>query len=171
MPEFINPEKILNQLKLQESMTAADFGCGSGGWTIPLAKILEKGKVFAIDLMEEALSALKNKAELAKVSNIESILGDLEKGTSLSINSVDLVSMTDLLFEIDDKDSLFKEAKRILKPNGKILVVDWKIDALLGPKSGKISADEVKEIAKKFGFQLEKELDGGLYHYCLVFSR
>ena len=45
MEEFLNPEQVLKQLDLKEEMTAADFGSGSGGWAIPLAKILKEGKI------------------------------------------------------------------------------------------------------------------------------
>ena len=49
-------------------MIAADFGCGSGGWAIPLAKKLEEGKVYAIDILEEPLSALRARAKLEKIT-------------------------------------------------------------------------------------------------------
>ncbi|GAH20696.1 unnamed protein product, partial [marine sediment metagenome] len=40
---FLNPSEVLKQLKLKKDMIAADFGCGSGGWALPLAKKLEEG--------------------------------------------------------------------------------------------------------------------------------
>ena len=91
MEGFLNPNEVLNQLELSANMTAADFGSGSGGWAIPLAKRLEKGRVFAIDILEEPLSALKGKAALGKLSNIQTILADVEKGTKLLDGSCDLV--------------------------------------------------------------------------------
>lgn len=172
MPEFVNPIEILNQLELQSSMVAADFGCGTGGWTIPLAQRLEQGKVFAIDILEEPLSALKAKAGLQGVSNIKRILANVEKGVpEIQDSSCDLVLMTDLLFQLDEKEAVFKEANRVLKPRGKVLVVSWKVDSPLGPREGKISSDKTKEIAKDSGFRLEKEFKAGDYHYGLIFIK
>ena len=79
MPEFVDPIKILNQVELKAEMMAADFGSGSGGWTIPLAKILEKGLVFAVDIQEEPLSALSGKAKLEHISNIKKIIANVEE--------------------------------------------------------------------------------------------
>jgi len=173
MEEFLNPEQVLKQLDLKEEMTAADFGSGSGGWAIPLAKILKDGKVFAIDILEEPLSALKGKAEISNVSNIETIRSDIEKnnGSKLEDDSVELVLMTSLLFQAEKKEQALKEAKRVLKKGGKVLVAEWKPDATLGPKEGKILPEEVKKIAKKIGFVSEKEIKAGAYHYGLIFVK
>jgi len=170
--EFVNPIEILNKAGLREDMVAADFGCGSGGWTLPLAKILEEGRVFAIDVQEEPLSALEGKARLQGVYNIKKLVGNVEERIQgLPDLSCDLVLLTDLLFEIDDKEAVFKEAKRALKPGGKILVVEWTPEASLGPKNGRVSKEEVKEIALELGFKLEKEFKAGDYHYGLIFVK
>ena len=118
MVDFLNPNEVLNQLELREDMIAADFGCGSGGWVIPLAKKLEEGKVYAIDILEESLSALKSKAQLEKVSNIETVRVDLEKGSGLGDSSLDLVLATNLLFQVENKNAIMGEIKRVLKKGG-----------------------------------------------------
>lgn len=171
MQDFLNPEKVLKELKLKKDITAVDFGSGSGGWVILLAGILEDGKVYAIDILEEPLSALKSKAETERILNIKTIQSDVEKenGSTLSESSCDLILMTNLLFQVEDKEKVFEEAKRILKKRGKILVVDWLKNSPLGPKQGKISADEIKKIAQKLGFKLKKEFEAGNYHYGLIF--
>ncbi|MFC1630236.1 class I SAM-dependent methyltransferase [Patescibacteria group bacterium] len=173
MQGFINPEEILNQLKLKEDMIAADFGSGSGGWAIPLAKILKEGKVYAIDVLEEALSALKGKTEISKTFNIIPIRSNIEedKGSKIQSNHADLVLLTNLLFEVEDKTLVFFEANRVLKKGGKILVVDWKEASPIGPKEGRISAKDVVELAQDLDLKQIKEFKAGNYHYCLLFEK
>lgn len=172
MPEFVDPIQILNQIELRADMTAADFGSGAGGWTIPLAKKLEEGRVFAIDIQEEPLSALESRAKIQGISNIKKIIANAEERIpGLTGFSCDLVLVTDLLFQVEDKKGVFKEAKRVLKPGGRILVVEWTPKASLGPEDGRVSQEEVKGIAQKLGLLLEKEFKAGDYHYGLVFKR
>jgi ubiquinone/menaquinone biosynthesis C-methylase UbiE len=149
-------------------MVAADFGCGSGGWVIPLAEKLEDGKVFAIDILDEPLSALRSKTKIEKIFNIETRKADVEKGTYLPNESCDLVLMTNLLFECKDKKKVLEEGKRVLKKGGKILVVDWKKDNPLTPEIEKISIGEVKKIAGEIGLELEKEFEASPYHWGLI---
>lgn len=170
MDGFLNPSEILRKLNLQKNLVAADFGSGSGGWAIPLAKILEDGKVYAIDILIEPLSVLSSKIRTQKLYNIEIVRGDVEKGTRLLRESCDLVLMTNLLFECEEKEKVFEEAKRVLKKGGKILIVDWKEKVPLGPEK-KVSPEEVKKLASEFGFKLEKEFEAGPQHYGLLFSR
>ncbi len=173
MEGFLNPKEVLNKLELSGEMIAADFGSGSGGWAIPLAKRLKFGKVYAIDILEEPLSALKSKAEIEKAYNIEIILSNVEgkEGSKLPDLSCDVVLTTNLLFQAKDKNKIFAEAKRILKKGGKVLVIDWLPEAPMGPKEGRIPANEVKEMAKNFNLKLEKEFPAGIYHYGLIFVK
>lgn len=177
-PSFLEPKKVLNELKLEKNMIACDFGCGAGGWVIPLAKRLRKGRVYALDIQEEMLSALKSQAKLERIFNIETILCDLEKpeGLKLRDDFVDLVLMTNLLFQTEKKKKVLKEGKRILKKGGEILVVDWTPptrhpeEAPFGPKK-RVSPGEVKKIAEEVGLELKKEFEAGDYHYGLVFTK
>ncbi len=173
MEGFLNPIEILKQLELNKEMNAADFGSGSGGWAIPLAKILEKGKVYAIDILEEPLSALKNKSEIDKVNNIETIRADVEakKDLSLKDNSLDLVLITNLLFEVSDKRRVVAEAKRLIKNTGKILIIDWTKKTPLGIKKELTSSEEIKNLANELGLKIEKELEAGDYHFGLLFKK
>lgn len=165
---FIDPDEVLKQLKLKKEMIAADFGSGSGGWVLPLAKKLEEGTIYALDILEEPLSALKSRAKLEKISNIEIIRADVEARTPLSSNSIDLVLMTDLLFECEDKKIVLEEGKRVLKPGGSLLIVDWKISAPLGPESGRVSPQDIKKEARDLNLKLEKEFEAGIYHWGLI---
>lgn len=173
MPEFIDPNQVLKQIVLGPKITVADFGCGSGGWVIPLAKKLPGAKIYAIDIREEALSSLESKTDLAKVKNIKRVLADVEVagGTKLADSSCDLVLLTTLLFSAEKKDEVFQEANRVLKSHGDILVVDWKVTAPLGPKNNRVAPETVKKMAEAIGLYLEKELKAGDYHYGLLFTK
>ena len=169
MKSFLNPESVLKKLNLRSDIRAADFGSGSGGWVIPLAKKLENGKVFAIDILEEPLSALKSKLKSANIDNVETIQSNVEKldGSNMFPESCDLVLITNLLFQVKDKEIVLKEAKRVLNNKGKILIVDWKENAALGPKET-ISIEETIKIAKKLSLKVEKEFEAGPCHWGLI---
>jgi len=171
MEGFLNPSEVLKQLKLRKDMIACDFGCGSGGWVIPLAKKLEEGNVFAIDILEEPLSALRSRAKSEKIFNIETRKADVEKWTHLLNESCDLVLMTNLLFEVEDKKKVLEEARRVLKPRGEILIVDWLKDNPLTPTIEFCSTEEIKKIADEIGLKLGKEFEAGLYHWGLIFQK
>lgn len=169
---FLEPLTILKQLGLRKEMTAVDLGSGSGSWVLPLARILEDGQVWAVDILEEPLSALQGRARLEGLANIKTIAADAEGDIRhLPSESFDLVLATNLLFQVEDKKAVSKLAWRILKPGGKLLVVDWRKEAFLGPKTGRVSEFEVEDIAEETGFQKEKEVESGEYHYGLVFVK
>lgn len=173
MDDFINPNKILNELELQEDMRAADFGCGSGGWVIPLAKRLEDGVVYAIDILEDPLSALKNRIEMEKLPNIKMIQSDIEgrNGSKLTDDSLDLVLLTNLLFQTEDEKAVLTEAKRILRPGGQILIIEWLAASPLGPQEKRVSAERVKQLSTEMNLKLKKEFTAGACHYGLIFIK
>lgn len=173
MDGFLNPEEVLNQFELRADMVVADFGCGSGGFTVPLAKRLEDGLIHALDVQEAPLSALKSRALTENITNIRFIRCDLEKprGSTLSDSSVDLVLIANTLFQSENKVAIISEAERILKSKGKLLVIDWLPGGLQGPVKGRVSPAEIKKIAKNLKFEFEKEFSSGKYHYGLIFNK
>lgn len=169
---FLNPEEILDQLELKVNMLAAEFGCGSGGFTIYLARKLSEGLVWAVDILEGPLSALKSRQLLEGLHNIKIIRGDLEKpnGSTIPSLSLDLVVIPNVLFEAEDKTAIMREADRVLKSRGILVVIDWLPEAVQGPEQ-KVSPKEVKKIAEELELNFKKEITAGKYHYGLVFEK
>ena len=172
---FSDQEKNLDQFGLQKGMRVADFGAGSGFYALTAAKLVgDKGKVYAVDIQKDLLVRLKKEAAAKKILNVEIIWGDLEKegGAKLKDDSVDRVIISNLLFQIGKKESLVKEAARVLKPNGKVLVIDW-TDSFgnLGPQEKDVFGKEAaRTLFENGGFSLERTIDAGAHHYGLVFS-
>lgn len=165
--DFLDPKIVLARLDLKEDFWAADFGCGSGSWVLPLAKKLTQGKIFAIDLLEEPLSVLRKKIKDEGIKNVELRRANVEKGTLIFDESLDLVLMTNLLFEVENLQAVFEEAKRVLKNGGQILVVDWKANVQIGPEK-KVAKENIKKIAEKLGFKVKDEFEAGTFHFGLI---
>ena len=173
MVGFLNPEEILDQLGLKADMVAAEFGCGSGGFTIPLAKRLDEGLVYGLDIQDAPLSALKSRSLLENIVNIRIIRCNLEKprGSTLTDSSLDLVLIPNVLFQAENKNAIISEAKRVLKKEGELVIIDWLAKATQGPAEGRISPSEVEKVAKELGLKLKKEFEAGKYHFGLIFVK
>ncbi len=173
MPDFLKVEDILNELGLKENMLVAEFGCGAAHFTIAVSKKVKKGRVYALDIQEEKLSALKSKFATEKISNIITMLADLEaeKGSSLQDNFLDVVLIPNVLFQAENKHAIIKEAYRVLKSGGELLIVDWVKRTPFNAKEKLASPDEVKSIASDLKLSLKKEFHAGDYHYGLLFVK
>ena len=173
MEGFLNPEEILNNLDIREDMTAVEFGCGAGIFSLSLAKKIKQGRVYGLDIQEEKLSALKNKALLEKLKNIVTICCDLEKkdGSTLHSDSADIVLIPNILFQAENKNAIIEEGKRILKTGGQLMIIDWQKSSSLAPKQGTITPDEIKKIAEDAGLSFKREFSAGGHHFALLFSK
>lgn len=167
---FLNPEEVLRKLDLRPSMNAADFGCGSGGWVIPLAKMLKDGMVYAIDVQKESLSAVRSKMEQGRMFNIRLIESNVElTGSRLREGSCDIVLLTNLLFQSEHPETILKEAKRVLRQGGQVLVVDWYSGHPMSPKK-LISPEKAAELAEKEGFSVKETFQAGAHHWGMILT-
>ncbi len=175
--DFINPNKLIIKFGLKENMHVADFGIGSGYFTILMAKAVgENGSVAALDILEAPFEVVKNKAELEGLENIKFIRGDLEAagGSKLDDSSQDFVLLANILFQSQQKESIVKEATRVVKMGSRVVIVDWKkdLDALGGPpEEFRTNPEEVKRMAQAVGLKFENEFEAGQYHYGIIFSK
>lgn len=173
MPDFLNVGNILQELDLKEDMIGAEFGCGSAMFAIALAKKLPKGRVYALDILEQKLSALKGKLAIEKIHNVYGIRCNLEaeNGSTLRAQYVDVVLIPNILFQSKNKHAIMQEASRVTKPKGEILIIDWLKTGSFGPRENLTSPEEVKKIAHELGLVFKKEFALGDYHYALLFVK
>ena len=172
---FLNPQKIVDEIGVvEQGMKIADFGCGHGYFSLPLAKkVGDNGMVFALDVFSKALEAVSSRMRLEGVQNIETKRCNLEKegGSGLLDESCDLVWMANLLFQTEEDEAVVREAKRVLKKGGRLVFIDWKPGVPLGPQGKRIPQEEVRRLFEKEGFSFEKEFPTDNYHYGLIFKK
>jgi len=154
-------EVLLKQIGIKKGQTVLDFGCGTGNYVIPAAKIVrEEGKVYALDKDERALSRVQPKAEISGLKNIEIMKTAGELETDLEDVSIDVVLLYDVLHShsipnADDRKELLNEVHRILRPDGFLSVYPMHREL-----------DEVKEEIESASFYLEREHFGTLISYA-----
>lgn len=173
---FSDPQKNVAELSLERGMKVVDIGSGSGSYVFSSAKAVgENGRVYAVDIQQELLKKLKNEGRKIHLNNIDVVWGDAEipGGTKLADSSFDAVILSNLLFQIKNKEVAISEAGRILKTGGKMLVVDWTNSfGGLGPQQKDVfSKNQASSLVQGLGFSLKKEFDAGDHHYGLIFVK
>lgn len=167
---FLNPGSTLVAAKVQDGMRVADFGCGSGFFTRAAARLVgQAGLVWAVDAHQDMLSRVKNLSLQEGLHNVEVVHGNVERhaGSHLPNENFDLVIIANILFAAEHKDALAKEAHRVLRKGGRVLVIDWAGSfGGLGPhQSHLVSADHAQTLFELQGFTYLGEVPAGAYHW------
>lgn len=175
---FSDPQTILQAAALREGVRVGDFGTGSGHYAHAAARIVgERGRVFAVDIQKDLLARLKKHAGEEKLRNIEVVWGDIDEvnGSRLAPDSLDFVILANVLFQVEHRKQAALEAARVLKPGGRVLVVDWESSfGGMGPRAGDVLAKrDVEELLEGAGFTRERDISerAGDHHYALVFKK
>lgn len=173
---FLNPPQVLEAIHIKEGMRVADFGCGSGHISFAAAKLVGKdGLVYALDIQKSALEAVKSKARLRGVRNIETKWTNLEiVGTSnLDEDSIDIVILANILHQSKLHKNIFKEAMRVLKPGGHVFILDWKTSGIPLGKAfiTRVEKDDIKKETIDAGFKFLRDVPTDDYHYGMLFTK
>src|SRR3989338_487333 len=172
---FLNTEEAIEAWDVRPGDKIADFGCGAGFFSVPLGKrVGPNGKVYALDIRPEALEATRAKVKLFHLFNIEPQRADLEapRGSGIKDESIDKILISNIFFQVENKNAVVEEAYRILKEGGSIMAVEWKEDSVGGPALGeRVGKDEVKKIMQNAGLSFFKEFNAGSNHYGMIFSK
>ncbi len=118
---FQPPSELIEKLGINPTDIAMDFGCGPGYFTIELAKRAKH--VVAADISPDMLKKVQKKAEKAKVQNIQ-FLQSNGKNIKLEDASLDIILLVTVYHEVGDSEAVLKEFGRILKPQGKLAIVE-----------------------------------------------
>lgn len=156
--EFLSPQKALRAVRVQEGMSVADFGAGAGFFARAAARAAgPSGVVWAVDAHREGLARVRSLGAAEQLFNIEISAGNIEErgGSQLPEESIDLVIAANVLFSAHDKRAVVEEIWRVLKPRGKVLVIDWQGSfGGLGPQPEHlVTKEQALMLFEKGGFE------------------
>lgn len=175
--ELLNPLALLQRLHIDRGMVVADLGCGRAGFfAIQAGKIIgEQGTVYAVDVVKAVLSSVSSAIKQSGLRNVKTVWADLEvpKATKIPDRSSDIALLVNVLFQSRKREAIIREAARVLKPGGKLLVIDWKtVNSPLGPpQERRVSPDTVRVAARNLGLLETDSFEAGQYHFGLIFSK
>jgi len=173
---FANPSRNVAQMGIVVGMQVADFGAGSGAYVLALAPLVgASGRIYAIEVQQDLLRKIKNTTDEQGHKNIDVIWGNFERpnGSKLADESVDMVVLSNTLFQLDDKRGAILEASRVLRPGGQLTVIDWSESfGGMGPqKIDVVTKENAKELCESSGFTLLREFEAGAHHYGLIYRK
>ena len=145
------------------------MGCGSGYFTIPISHKVKK--VYGIDIQKEMLDYLERKMQKQRINNVETLLSR-ENEIPLKVESIDLLLTVNTLHEFRNRKKMIKQIRRVLKPQGKAVIVDFKKeDANFGPPIRiRISKGETILLIQEQCFEVSEE-HSLAYHYLVIFLK
>ncbi|MBC7836940.1 methyltransferase domain-containing protein [Acetobacteraceae bacterium] len=173
---FLHPPKAIAAAGVHEGMHVADFGSGSGFFTRAAARAVgEGGVVWAVDVHQDLLPRIKNLAAAENLHNVEVVHGNVEVsgGSNLPAEQFDLVIAANLLFAAEHKREVVAEMRRVLKKNGRALVIDWS-DSFggLGPHPDHVLTVQAgRELFEQGGFTYVGDISAGAYHWGFIIRK
>ena len=170
-PERPDPYELLTRLPLDPYHHVADVGCGPGYFSVPLAKYLSHGRLYALDVDDEMLEVLKRRVDAVPLGNVKLVKTD---GIDLRLppRSLDGMLLAYVVHYADDRLAFMEAAAETLKPSGWCCVLEWyRVETEHGPPVEKrIEPEEMTTLATNAGFSLQRRWELPGYQYMLLFK-
>ena len=168
---------VFGKTGLGPGMSLGDLGCGNlAYYTISGARVVgNNGMVYAVDILKSVLEAVNNRIKQEGLENIKTIWSNLEVvgAAKITPDSLDVAFLHNVLFHSKKPELIIKEASRLLKPGGRLMIVDWlKVNSPFGPPmEDRPDPSNLKNICQTLGLKSVEEFQAGPYHFGLIYSK
>ncbi len=168
----LDEHRVLAMLPMLKHHVLADVGCGPGFFTVPLAKYVFDGRVYAIDIQQPMLDATKVAVDKVRLTNVDYLLSQ-ESKLPLESDSLDGALMAFVLQEAEDRPALLKEVKRCMRKSAWLGILEWhaKETAVGPPLEQRIAEADLQKAVQKLGFRFNRRLDLNSNQYMQVWRR
>jgi ubiquinone/menaquinone biosynthesis C-methylase UbiE len=171
--QFLHPDYIVEIAHVREGERVADLGCGFGGYfVLPLAhKVGFTGKVYAVDIVPDALKTVENAARLSNFKNIQTLRANLERRETISIKDGELDSafLINVLFQNTKRKEIIDTAWTLVRKGGILTIIDWVDAPDFGPQAQvRINFENTKKYLKQLGGEIVKDEGIGAYHRYII---
>ncbi|OOG77640.1 class I SAM-dependent methyltransferase [Algoriphagus sp. A40] len=143
-----NTMLAIEKLPVTDNSVVADIGAGSGFYTFRIAPKVPQGKVYAVEIQDDAIQYLQNRSKELGFDQVIPVKGKVDS-PNLPANSIDLAIMVDVYHELEFPVEMLAEIRKSLKPEGKLLLIEYR---------GEDPAVAIRALHKMTVPQIEKEL-------------
>jgi len=169
---------MIEKAGVKPAMIVAEFGCGNGHLSRLLSKVVgNSGIVYAVDVMKDALENLKRLANLEGSQNIKTIWSNLEiyGATAIGDDTIDVGFIVNTFFQSNQEKDFLEEVLRMIKVDGKIIVVDWKDDVInpIAPKEkDRTGVEKLRKICQSLNnIEFGEVFNLGQTHYGAILKK
>ena len=171
--EWQQPERVMDALGIFDGALVADIGAGGGWFTSRLAqRVGPNGLVYAEDVQPQMIDAITRRVTSEGLTNVRTILGtDTDPRLPPGLHAV---LMVDTYPQLPDPVALLRRVATTLAPNGRLGIVDFKVDGGGGPGpplEDRMSPDVIKRHATAAGLTLRSHETFLKYQYLLIFGK
>jgi ubiquinone/menaquinone biosynthesis C-methylase UbiE len=171
--DLIDPSTLWTVLNLPQGIIFLDLGCGQGNYSLAAASLIgPTGVVYAVDLWEEGIAALKAQADREGRANLKPLAAGAGQ-VPIDSHSVDVVLMATVLHDLVEAGTAagaLAEVARVIKTGGRLAIVEFhKIDGPPGPpRHIRLDPAEVEALVAPYGFARQQTVDLGPYNYLIT---
>ena len=164
---------MLAALEIKPGQVVCDLGCGNGFYTLKLAELVgPTGRVLAVDIQQEMLHLLDERAKKAGLENVEPILGS-PVDAGLPKAAVDLLLLVDVYHEFAYPEEMLASIRTALKPSGRLALVEFRLEDPKVPIKlvHKMSKEQILKEIPPAGFRLASQFDRLPWQHLMFFVR
>jgi len=149
------------------------MGCGNGFYSLKLAELVgKKGQVLAVDIQQEMLHLLSERAKEVQIENIKPVLGTFTD-PKLPPGGVDLILLVDVYHEFSHPEVMLKSMRKSLKPDGRLVLVEFRLEDPQVPIKllHKMSKDQILKEIPPNGYKLVEQFDKLPWQHVMFFQK
>jgi len=163
----LQPEKILDVIKLRDGMKTGEAGASYGYFTFKMSgRVGNKGIVYANDIDKNALAQIEERCQAENITNIKTVLGAVEDPL-FPEKDLDMIVVFDCLFEFSEPAGWMQNTRKYLKPGGRLVIVDPD-PAKIGSNEHFLSRKQVIDFAAESGYEPIKVDDSFLKSHMIM---